>query len=274
MFDTRKIGNKIAALRKEKDLTQVELADQMMVSYQAVSNWERGNSLPDISKLVELSQILGVSIEELLDSDKGAHIVEKMISHPEEVSFNEAVKIAPILKPSKVEEIVEETRIEVLDPELLIDIAPYISAEKLFDTAKKLDFAEIGDAVGLAPFLYEEQLSDILKTHAEKINGIGELVGFAPFLSDNYLIELIRMLPQKATSVSDLVGLAPFLRGESLERLLEALPEDQQVSDEVVGLAPFLKSRYVTQIAKKALNNGNKSLFEHLLPFMDHHDLF
>ena len=51
MFDTRKIGMKIAALRKAKDMTQLELADKMMVSYQAVSNWERGNSLPDISKL-------------------------------------------------------------------------------------------------------------------------------------------------------------------------------------------------------------------------------
>lgn len=81
MFDTRKIGMKIAALRKAKDMTQPELADKMMVSYQAGANWERGNSLPDISKLVELSQILEVSIEELLDSEQEAKIVEKNHSH-------------------------------------------------------------------------------------------------------------------------------------------------------------------------------------------------
>ena len=45
MFDTKIIGKKIAALRKAKDMTQMELADQMFVSYQAVSNWERGNKI-------------------------------------------------------------------------------------------------------------------------------------------------------------------------------------------------------------------------------------
>lgn len=44
MFDTRTTGKKIAALRKEKNLTQMNLADEMGVSYQAVSNWERGVS--------------------------------------------------------------------------------------------------------------------------------------------------------------------------------------------------------------------------------------
>jgi DNA-binding transcriptional regulator YiaG len=53
-FSTIMIGKKIANMRKEKNITQMELADAMGVSYQAVSNWERGNSMPDISKLPEL----------------------------------------------------------------------------------------------------------------------------------------------------------------------------------------------------------------------------
>lgn len=44
MFDTVKTGKKIAELRKQKDMTQFELADAMGISYQAVSNWERGVS--------------------------------------------------------------------------------------------------------------------------------------------------------------------------------------------------------------------------------------
>ncbi len=43
MFDMRSIGKEIAKLRKEKNMTQVELADQLNISYQAVSNWERGD---------------------------------------------------------------------------------------------------------------------------------------------------------------------------------------------------------------------------------------
>ena len=44
MFDTIRIGKRIAELRKKKDMTQFELADRMGISYQAVSNWERGVS--------------------------------------------------------------------------------------------------------------------------------------------------------------------------------------------------------------------------------------
>ena len=46
MFDVQIVGRKIGKLRKKCNLTQMELADRMGVSYQAVSNWERGSSMP------------------------------------------------------------------------------------------------------------------------------------------------------------------------------------------------------------------------------------
>ena len=78
MFDMQKIGKKISSLRKEKGLTQMELADRMNFSYQAVSNWERGNTMPDISKLPELAEIFGVSIEELLCDERKGKLVEEI----------------------------------------------------------------------------------------------------------------------------------------------------------------------------------------------------
>ena len=66
MFSTVAVGKKISTLRKAHNMTQMALADQLGVSYQAVSNWERGNSMPDISKLPELAAIFGVTIDELL----------------------------------------------------------------------------------------------------------------------------------------------------------------------------------------------------------------
>ena len=44
MFDMKQVGKQIADLRKENNMTQMELADKMGVSFQAVSNWERGIS--------------------------------------------------------------------------------------------------------------------------------------------------------------------------------------------------------------------------------------
>lgn len=60
------IGKLIYSLRKEKDMTQKQLADVMNISDKTISKWERGLGCPDVSLLPELSQILGVNIEELL----------------------------------------------------------------------------------------------------------------------------------------------------------------------------------------------------------------
>ena len=60
------IGKRIALLRKEKGLTQEELAGHMGVSPQAVSKWENDQTCPDISALPKLAQLFGVTVDELL----------------------------------------------------------------------------------------------------------------------------------------------------------------------------------------------------------------
>lgn len=61
-----KIGNLIYTLRKEKQLTQLQLAERMNISDKTVSKWERGLGCPDISLLPDLSKILEINLEELL----------------------------------------------------------------------------------------------------------------------------------------------------------------------------------------------------------------
>ena len=61
------IGKRITLLRKEKGLTQEELATHMGVSPQAVSKWENDQTCPDISALPKLARLLGVSVDELLE---------------------------------------------------------------------------------------------------------------------------------------------------------------------------------------------------------------
>lgn len=65
-IDRAVFGAFVAAQRKEKGYTQKELADRLFVSDKAVSKWERGLSLPDISLLVPLADVLGVTVMELL----------------------------------------------------------------------------------------------------------------------------------------------------------------------------------------------------------------
>ena len=65
-----KMADFISSLRKEKQLTQKDLAEQLGVTDKAVSKWERGLSCPDISLLAPLAYILGVSASELLNGER------------------------------------------------------------------------------------------------------------------------------------------------------------------------------------------------------------
>ena len=70
MINQIKIGKFIAAKRKEKSLTQAEVAKRLGITDRAVSKWERGLSLPDASIMLNLCSILGISITELLTGEE------------------------------------------------------------------------------------------------------------------------------------------------------------------------------------------------------------
>ena len=61
-----KLGEKIAQLRKDKNMTQSELAEKMCITDKAVSKWERNLSSPDIRTIKKLAEVFDVSIEELM----------------------------------------------------------------------------------------------------------------------------------------------------------------------------------------------------------------
>ena len=64
------MDEKIAELRKAKGMTQKDLAEQMNVTDKAVSKWERNLACPDINSLPKLAEVLGISVEELLQVSK------------------------------------------------------------------------------------------------------------------------------------------------------------------------------------------------------------
>lgn len=68
-MNQERIGKFIKDLRKKNNLTQKELADKYNVTYQAVSKWENGKNMPDLSLLKEMSKDFNVSLEELFDGE-------------------------------------------------------------------------------------------------------------------------------------------------------------------------------------------------------------
>lgn len=64
------IGKFIAACRKEKNLTQMQLAEKLNITNRAVSKWETGKSCPDVSIMMKLCDILGITVNELLSAER------------------------------------------------------------------------------------------------------------------------------------------------------------------------------------------------------------
>ncbi len=69
-MDSKKTGSLIAALRKEKNCTQAQLAEMLNVSNRTVSKWENGDGFPDITTLPAIAKVLGVTVDELLAGEK------------------------------------------------------------------------------------------------------------------------------------------------------------------------------------------------------------
>ena len=69
-MNQEKIGQFIATCRKQKKLTQAQLAEELGVTDRSVSNWENGKCMPDYSLLIPLSKELNISVNELISGEK------------------------------------------------------------------------------------------------------------------------------------------------------------------------------------------------------------
>ena len=84
MFKMKEIGRRIAEARRAAGLTQPDLAEKMGISFQAVSNWERGESMPDISLLPDLAAVLETTTDNILSGGS------KMIAYGRKITVKEA----------------------------------------------------------------------------------------------------------------------------------------------------------------------------------------
>lgn len=76
-MDQRKIGIFFKELRKEKELTQEQLAERLGVSRRTVSRWETGSNLPDVDILIEMADYYEVELRELLDGERRSERMDK-----------------------------------------------------------------------------------------------------------------------------------------------------------------------------------------------------
>ena len=275
MFDTVKVGRIISQKRKEHNMTQMQLADALGISFQAVSNWERGNSMPDISKLPELAELFGCSIEELLGGGAPAGNVEKLAKgEGQGLSLGEIAEVAPVLTPEVLDEAVESARRgtpDACDDSSLQEGAEGESDDEDFDEDIDEEDEEGEDEEeprrfhafwkrtgrgarahirdGKTVYILGAEKSGEKRKDKAKSKRLKELVMLAPFLSSERLRELVEELRGEGYTVSELVPLAPFLSEEELDALAELAAADD---GELAALAPFLSQETLKKLAERS----------------------
>lgn len=274
MFTMNSVGAKISELRKKHNMTQMELADKMNISFQAVSNWERGNSMPDIGKLPELAQLFGVTIDELLGEESPVihAVIQDKIGEcaitPEELSA-----VAPILQPQQVDTLFEKLpqvsweeimgllpfvsqdvidqlagkAFEAKDFDRLQSLAPYSSREVLEDIAEKME-ATGEELVGILAFISRKKIDELAQKRYA-LQGIKTLTSFVPFLSQ----ELLKKIARKEFDTHGVEGLpllAPFLDKDTLEAFAQESIKTHGLQS-VLPIVPFLGQESLTEYIRK-----------------------
>ena len=276
-FDMKRIGKNIASLRRDHNMTQMQLADEVGVSFQAVSNWERGNSMPDISKLPQLSELFSVSIDELLgDSsplvEKAAEgKLEEHLKTLEEngiyITVQEAAEVGPILLPEQMDIVIDqEMNRSDLDE---LDEDDDDEDEGDHDDDDEEDFDDLDDEDeddasrekpfgmrDLLPFMSTEKVDQLL---FQKVQARESLRDFLPFASERAIDELAKARLEAGESIDEL---SPFVSSELMDEL--ALRFESQ-GKSIRKLCAFVSEETIDQII--LLRIKNKRSVKELLPF-------
>ena len=281
MFDMTKIGKKISQLRKENGLTQMELADKLAISYQAVSNWERGATMPDISKLPELAEIFGVTIEEILCDERKGRIVEEIAKGEDltDVKTEDLADIAPIINREQFKQAYEhaDTDCEQLDFNMLMGLAPFLDEDVLNDLVKNRSaYGFTAEQLcAIAPFCGESVLEDIEYNLSDDNADCDALSAIAPFLSEKALGRLARKYVHEGCSFKELAGIACHMNEKDLADVVERRVDETKDISDLAALAPFMDERDLTRIVGNYLKNGGSFQdLSSLYPFLDINDLF
>lgn len=215
MFNMQEIGARIASLRREADLTQAELAEKLGISYQAVSSWERGASMPDISKLMDLARTLNVTVDALLGGEPEEEKEEVTELAPEVVEHAEWA----------AEHVEDAPRDKKINMKMILHLAPFLPAQELEKLAMETrDEADYDTMRRLAPFLRTQTLERLLDSCDGKIDRRSLRV-LAPFLSTQYLDKLLDNCDLEVDA--DMIRhLAPFAGQDTLVKLVNRLREE------------------------------------------------
>lgn len=245
MFNMKQIGKKITELRKRNNMTQMELADKLNISFQAVSNWERGNTMPDIAKLPELATIFQTSIDELLSGNSSfiESIIEGTVNtYIEEgkLTENEVIDALPLLKPTQAEHILKKA--DVSSFEKISILLPYLSSDSI---------AELATAA--------------IKNGTNVDNFLPYVDDFLPCIDEDVVADLAVIVLKKGLSIDNFI---PYMDEYGANKLAVLTLEKGLPVD---NFLPYIDEYGANELATLALEKGLP--IDNFLPHMAEDDI-
>ena len=260
MIDSHITGAYIARLRKERDWTQLELADKLHVTHQAVSRWETGDSFPDLVTLAQLAQMFGIHMEALLDGEQAISAAETTRD-----------QVLEQLKEGHVERVAELAKATPTGMQTVIEVGPLTRPSIMNRIVEKMtDYHfTLAQAIDLGPFISRELMDTIVAGLDEKISAQA-LIDLAPFVTRAWLGQRVEQLPSGSVDIATLEALAPFIDRTATDRLASGLVDEHITLGALAAIAPFISRAVVGQLAER-LADGELRLDDviSLAPFIE-----
>lgn len=277
-IDNRIVSANIAKLRNHRGMTQFQLAAALNVSHQAVSKWETGAALPDIQTLLSLTQLFGVTMEELLNTEIVIREEEDM---SEEIQQDETEKIVfpgflNDLIPEEAKKAIKNAAGEAR--RTFIEVSGDLSAraEKTFTKATEFAekakndlenrFKEASEAKKQPEEPAEEAKEEPSSANKPNIS-LDQLIRLAPFMSREKLSDLVLRLSDNV-DLESIVQIAPFLNRQTVQKLIEKCIHQKCPNQVLRRLAPFVGADALYQLIYNNLDDFDLNTLESLAPFL------
>ncbi|MDN4621095.1 helix-turn-helix domain-containing protein [Paenibacillus sp. PsM32] len=253
MIDSHRVGAKIADYRKQKNLTQIELANLVNVTPQAVSKWEQGKCYPDIFTFLKLSRIFNFDINKLLEEPNLLHSELLKNLTPEDEIVLENLKISDIvdyaivIKPNKINEILKQYDLEKLSLPDLFKLMPFVEQDLLMQLLKP-HWDKIVDDLYLlarvAPFVTEEWMYTRFETENNlNLESILKILKAAPYFNSKakkYIYDNFSDI-----TIEEIQAFLPFLDDREIQVFVQEHIDEYINNDKLVTVLPFLNDEFI-----------------------------
>ena len=280
-IDNRIVSANIAKLRNHRGMTQFQLAAALNVSHQAVSKWETGAALPDIQTLLSLTQLFGVTMEELLNTEIVIREEEDM---NEEIQQDETEKIVfpgflNDLIPEEAKKAIKNAAGEAR--RTFIEVSGDLSARAEKTFTKATEFAEKAKndlenrfkeaSESKKSKKQPEEPAEEAKEEPSSANkpniSLDQLIRLAPFMSREKLSDLVLRLSDNV-DLESIVQIAPFLNRQTVQKLVEKCIHQKCPNQVLRRLAPFVGADALYQLIYNNLDDFDLNTLESLAPFL------